>query len=486
MACSRRNTIIGLSNVKKLPYGDFALNLPAADQEALAAQLRRHPVPGQAARSGPRDGFILINDYGQTQMTTRRRIRASTVFLCHLRRREFPVLKAFFDESSKMPVGRAVRRRHRGIHSRLCRGSRQCDPTVSLLQQIFSDAGLRSVAGADQQSAAAASNPAASSWRRTFTSKRSSSQPRNWVLLNEISIVPDVPDARSEVRHRHGEGRPGAQSDLLGGLVEHARRRPVRVWPHGGSHERAYEQAMAVNSSDVRSRYNLAWVHAREKDYPAALQLIAEALALDKTGQYRERLLQKQNEVLAAAGAAESAGIFAAHQSRQQVRQTGRQEAGGRGAAGAGAALGRSRRKQAMTPSASFILIGPSSWPAQRKSRVVSTAGLVSIVVPCCGMLEYTKLCVPSILKHTRPPFELIFLDIGSLDGTAEYLAGLQAGLAGQDPRRDRADADRPWASRTLASRRCGKRSANMSCCSTTTALSEKIIDLSGALNQTG
>src|ERR1700688_2399137 len=63
---------------------------------------------------------------------------------------------------------------------------------------------------------------------------------------------------------------------------------------------------------------------------------------------------------------------------------------------------------------------------------VASTPGLVSIVVPCCGMLEYTKLCVPSILKHTRPPFELIFLDIGSLDGTAEYLAGLQAGLAGQ------------------------------------------------------
>jgi O-antigen biosynthesis protein len=63
---------------------------------------------------------------------------------------------------------------------------------------------------------------------------------------------------------------------------------------------------------------------------------------------------------------------------------------------------------------------------------VASHQGLVSIVVPCCGMLEYTKLCVPSVLRHSRPPFELIFLDIGSLDGTAEYLAGLQAGLAGR------------------------------------------------------
>ena len=63
---------------------------------------------------------------------------------------------------------------------------------------------------------------------------------------------------------------------------------------------------------------------------------------------------------------------------------------------------------------------------------VATQPGLVSILVPCVGMLEYTKLCVPSILKHSRPPFELIFLDIGSLDGTAEYLAGLQAGLGAQ------------------------------------------------------
>src|SRR5262245_21448361 len=52
---------------------------------------------------------------------------------------------------------------------------------------------------------------------------------------------------------------------------------------------------------------------------------------------------------------------------------------------------------------------------------------LVSILIPCTGMLEYTKLCVPCVLKYTREPYELIFIDIGSLDGTAEYLAGIQA-----------------------------------------------------------
>jgi len=60
----------------------------------------------------------------------------------------------------------------------------------------------------------------------------------------------------------------------------------------------------------------------------------------------------------------------------------------------------------------------------------VSALGpLVSILIPCCGMREYTSLLIPTLLKHTRPPFELVFLDVGSLDGTAEYLEGLAAGL---------------------------------------------------------
>jgi O-antigen biosynthesis protein len=64
------------------------------------------------------------------------------------------------------------------------------------------------------------------------------------------------------------------------------------------------------------------------------------------------------------------------------------------------------------------------------QDKPVAIAGsLVSILIPCCGMLEYTQLCVASVFKHTRAPYELIFLDIGSLDGTADFLAGLAMGL---------------------------------------------------------
>jgi GT2 family glycosyltransferase len=61
--------------------------------------------------------------------------------------------------------------------------------------------------------------------------------------------------------------------------------------------------------------------------------------------------------------------------------------------------------------------------------QLSGTDSLVSILVACCGQLEYTRLCVPSLLRHSRPPYEFLFLDSGSLDGTAEYLAGIADAL---------------------------------------------------------
>lgn len=77
--------------------------------------------------------------------------------------------------------------------------------------------------------------------------------------------------------------------------------------------------------------------------------------------------------------------------------------------------------KTYLAPSIGNFIGNPDQVP------VAVVGPLVSILVPCCGMLEYTKLLVPALLRHTRPPFEVIFLDIGSLDGTAEYLAGVAA-----------------------------------------------------------
>jgi len=65
-----------------------------------------------------------------------------------------------------------------------------------------------------------------------------------------------------------------------------------------GATKSAYLREPAINPGDVRGCLNLAFVHTRQKNYRPALAVIADALALDKTGQYRERLLQKRGEVL--------------------------------------------------------------------------------------------------------------------------------------------------------------------------------------------
>src|SRR5262249_28761786 len=58
-----------------------------------------------------------------------------------------------------------------------------------------------------------------------------------------------------------------------------------------------------------------------------------------------------------------------------------------------------------------------------------ASSALVSVVMSCCGQLEYTRLSAPRVLRYSRPPFQVLFLDAGSLDGTAECLACL-AGAA--------------------------------------------------------
>jgi len=52
-------------------------------------------------------------------------------------------------------------------------------------------------------------------------------------------------------------------------------------------------------------------------------------------------------------------------------------------------------------------------------------AAPASVVVVTYNVLECTRLCVESLLAHTAPRHELIFVDNGSTDGTPEYLQGL-------------------------------------------------------------
>jgi len=122
-------------------------------------------------------------------------------------------------------------------------------------------------------------------------------QPGNWILLNELAgfltytmrnPVAGVAMAKAAVALN-----PACSAELWNMLGD--------AWFEMGKMPEAkgaYLRALRVNASDVRGRYNLAWVYQNERRYQAALAVIAEALALDEAGEYWERLVKKQNEVL--------------------------------------------------------------------------------------------------------------------------------------------------------------------------------------------
>ena len=101
--------------------------------------------------------------------------------------------------------------------------------------------------------------------------------------------------------------------------------------------------------------------------------------------------------------------------------------------------------------------------PARRSMSPSIPSGLTSIIVPCCNQVEFTRLCVQALFRHTRPPWELIVVDNGSTDGTGDYLAGVRDAA----PCRSRSSRMRRTAGSPRRSTRAWSwRGASTSCCS--------------------
>jgi GT2 family glycosyltransferase len=60
----------------------------------------------------------------------------------------------------------------------------------------------------------------------------------------------------------------------------------------------------------------------------------------------------------------------------------------------------------------------PIAWTDLRRP-------VVSIIILTFNQVEYTRMCVESALRHSTLPFELIFVDNASNDGTLDYLRTL-------------------------------------------------------------
>ncbi len=280
---------------KSLPLGDFALEFARGRTERLVHSYGAIQALEKLLALVKDDGFILMNDYGSDRIQQDHDFEHQRFSLATFVGVNFAELRAYFDRPGEPrwdePLSQAG-----GILSRLL-GHRLSWETRRTFDGRFGRVRHEHlnepIQKARQWQQVGRFELAASEYQEALRR-----QPYNWVLLNEVALflVFSLRDLKAGVDMAKLALRlnPTCSAELwntLGdGLFEFGRLAEARS---------AYRKALAVNASDVRSRYNLAWVYTREKSYPAALAVIAEALSLDKLGQYRDRLLAKQQEVVA-------------------------------------------------------------------------------------------------------------------------------------------------------------------------------------------
>lgn len=86
----------------------------------------------------------------------------------------------------------------------------------------------------------------------------------------------------------------------------------------------------------------------------------------------------------------------------------------------------KSEPEQSAGAADSIALVEDRTQPAALsplcKSEADPRSRLTSVIIPCFNQVEFTQLCLSSLFRHTRSPWELIVIDNGSTDATAEHL----------------------------------------------------------------
>ncbi len=284
-------------DAKTLPLGEFASEFARKNTKRLLHSYGAIQSLERLLELVHADGFILANDYGPTQATAGDEFEHQRFSLATFVGVNFSLLKAYFGDGrcqNVQPYSEGT-----SIHSRLL-GQKLSYNTGLRFQERFSQAAAEQL-HEPVKLARACVQAGRFELAQTHYQQALASQGASWLLLSEFAqfLIFSLRNVKAvkagvDLAKVALALNPTCSSELwnvLGdGLFEYGRYAEARS---------AYLKALELNGSDVRARYNLAWVFQQQKNYPAALEIIAEALPLDKMGQYRVRLLQKHTEVVA-------------------------------------------------------------------------------------------------------------------------------------------------------------------------------------------
>jgi tetratricopeptide (TPR) repeat protein len=121
-------------------------------------------------------------------------------------------------------------------------------------------------------------------------------QPRNWVFLGEAalflaSILRDH-QAGLELSRLALEVNP-THPDLWNTLGDCQ----FALGQTDDAHE-SFQHARRLQPKHARTYHNLIYTFCARRDFESALEMVAKGLACDRSGEYRERLLERQGELL--------------------------------------------------------------------------------------------------------------------------------------------------------------------------------------------
>jgi tetratricopeptide (TPR) repeat protein len=279
-----------------LPYVQEALASAADGERVLLNWGAMQSLDGCAGLldSG---GFILVNDYGavsredSSQQSCAQRFGSTTASGIN-----FPLLEQHLARNG-LTVSAAPGDESRALHSRLI--TRRClTRTQEAFHNRFSADAYAwyetPVAEARKHAAAGRNSEVLESYRTAL-----SRSPRDWPLITEVAefVGLHLKDYTSalELCRAALELNPVYTAwpwNVLGDCLYCQER-------YDEAHE-AYLQAQRIDPGDGRTNLNLAYTLLQRGEFAAALQAIAAGLAADVKAVYRDRLLEKQQHVLAA------------------------------------------------------------------------------------------------------------------------------------------------------------------------------------------
>jgi tetratricopeptide (TPR) repeat protein len=274
------------ADVGKVPYGDFVVAFARSTTGSVVHNYGALQCLENLLDLVAESGFILINDYesttvGPEEHQHQRFSHATCIGV------NFSLLKAYFGDAQRCHWAEP-REENESIHARLL--SRKPGPdTVACFAERFSKSSREWVQEPAVRARELANQglfeAAASAYRVALER-----QADNWKLLGELAQFLTFsmrnPKAGRDLARLAIGLNPTCSTELWDTLGD-----ALYELNQIGEAQDAYSRALRINPSDVRALYGLVWISIRQKDYRAALRHIGEALALDTTGEFRERLL---------------------------------------------------------------------------------------------------------------------------------------------------------------------------------------------------